>query len=107
MVLSLPNSTVSSGADYTSKQVRLLSLSNTISRLLIGPFADLVSPTAVALRTGTVKTRWISRIAFLFVSSALVLISSLWMLFRVQSQNDLWIFSVGIGAAYGTAFTVL
>ncbi|KAF5327998.1 hypothetical protein D9611_014921 [Ephemerocybe angulata] len=57
IVLSLPPYTIeqtggSSAQAYTSRQVKLLSLSNTISRITVGVLADFISPVASYLPCG-------------------------------------------------------
>ncbi|GJJ12066.1 hypothetical protein Clacol_006307 [Clathrus columnatus] len=91
-------------------QVRLLSFSNTISRITTGPMADFISPVASYLRPGLLvlpRQHKISRVVFLFGSCLLMTISFLWMVFVIQVQEQIWLFSVGIGTAYGSTFTVL
>lgn len=102
IVLSLPPSSSSSGvglmrvpsADIaTSTQVRILSLANTISRLLVGPLADFVSPVASYLPNGDLcfpRKHRISRMAFLMGSSALLAITCGWMEVGVRSQAGVW-----------------
>lgn len=94
----------------TSTQVRLLSLSNTISRLVVGPLADFVSPVASYLPNGNrqfLRKHHISRVAFLALASILLAATFLATELRVRTQQDLWILSVGTGITYGTTFTVL
>jgi len=94
----------------TSTQVRILSLANTISRLLVGPLADFVSPIASYLPNGDPvypRKHRVSRIAFLVGSAILLAITYAWMLFGIRSQAALWALSVGTGIAYGVTFTVL
>ncbi|KAL5490294.1 hypothetical protein ACEPAI_5127 [Sanghuangporus weigelae] len=105
--LFLPSST---DAAVTATQVRLLSLSNTFSRLLVGPLADFVSPVASYLPCGTIhfaRKHHISRIAFTFAASALLVLTFSYMELGVRSRNDLWILSIGTGIAYGGFFTAL
>lgn len=113
--LSLP--ALSHSVDATITQVRVLSLSNTLSRIFVGPFADFISPSRKVLRRHRV-----SRISFLFAASSLLFATSLWMVTGVRSQTGLWGlrwcpipshyapligFSIGTGVAYGGIFTVL
>lgn len=102
IVLSLPSSSTS-GADLlsripptdisTSTQVRLLSLANTTSRLLVGPIADYVSPVASYLHNGDAyypRKHRVSRVAFLTVAAILYALTCLWMEIGVKSQGALW-----------------
>ncbi|KAG0705902.1 MFS general substrate transporter [Suillus ampliporus] len=115
IVLSLPSYTsstiVAPSTDMaTATQVRLLSVANTLSRLVVGPLADLVSPIAAHLPAGAQsnsRKRHISRVAFLFFSILVLALTYLWMVVGVRSQVDLWALSIGAGVAYGSAFTIL
>ncbi|TDL27362.1 MFS general substrate transporter [Rickenella mellea] len=117
IVLSLPSkpdrnitSIVPPIAAVTSLQVRLLSISNTVSRLLVGPLADFVSPVALYLPCGTLhypRKHRISRIAFLSASSLMLLVTFAWMDFTIRTQQGLWALSLGTGIAYGAIFTIL
>lgn len=116
IVTSLPPSSsaslasIPSAAIATSTQVRLLSLANTVSRLLVGPIADFVSPIASHLPGGTLhypRKHIISRISFLSGSAILLFLTFGWMGLGISSQQELWLLSFGTGIAYGTVFTVL
>ncbi|KAH7923524.1 MFS general substrate transporter [Leucogyrophana mollusca] len=118
IVLSLPSHsstiitsfTVPSTDIATSTQVRILSLANTISRLLVGPLADFVSPVASYLPSGIrsfPRKHHISRMAFLTLSTLVLIFTYLWMVVGVRSQGAVWALSIGAGIAYGSAFTVL
>nr|GAT47211.1 MFS general substrate transporter [Mycena chlorophos] len=86
VVLSLPPSSLSP-IEAAALQVKILSISNTCTRLLTGPLVDFVSP----VNRLEPRRRYISRAAFL-VSPALVLAGSfLWMELHVRSQADIWL----------------
>jgi hypothetical protein len=90
-------------------QVRLLSLSNTCARLVVGPLADYLAPTPLAHPTGEVyfpRKRYFSRLVFLSVSCALTVGAFLWMAAGVVSQRDIYFVSIATGLAYGGSFTV-
>ncbi|TFK76555.1 MFS general substrate transporter [Pluteus cervinus] len=92
-----------SGPDHAiAKQIRLLSLANTISRVVMGPLADFLSPVGLDL-----TSRWMSRVVFLSLTSLLVTSSFLWTALFARAELDVWGLSVGIGAGYGATFTVL
>ncbi|KAF8575793.1 MFS general substrate transporter [Ramaria rubella] len=98
------------GISAATTQVRLLSLSNTFSRITTGPIADFISPVASYLPSGLLalpRQHRVSRVAFLLGACVLMTFSFLWMSFGVASQEGIWAFSIGIGVAYGTVFTVL
>lgn len=140
IVISLPSSSspssssipsimsYSSTASSTATQVRLLSLSNTFSRLLVGPIADFVSPIASYLHDGSIRydrKHRISRVAFLSGATVLLVLTYSWMEIGIHSREALWalrfvlffwykgaifsstINSIGTGVAYGTIFTAL
>ena len=118
-----------SASAITSTQVRLISLANTFSRLLVGPLADFVSPAASSLPCGTIyysRKHRVSRVAFIFAASALLVLTYAWMEFGVMSREKLWVVryvtcyfviashlfadfagSIGTGVAYGAFFTAL
>ncbi|TFK42691.1 major facilitator superfamily domain-containing protein [Crucibulum laeve] len=94
----------------TAHQVRLLSISNTISRIAVGPLADFVSPVASCSLAGVKaypRKHRISRIAFLFFPAFLLALTFLWMEYGVTSQANVWALSVGTGLGYSAIFTVL
>ncbi|KAG1754510.1 MFS general substrate transporter [Suillus lakei] len=108
IVLSLASQTSSTIA--TATQVRFLSVANTLSRLVVGPLADFVSPMASHLPSGAQsipRKRHVSRVAFLFFSILVLVLTYSWMVLGVRSQVDLWALSIGAGVAYGSAFTIL
>jgi len=75
-----------------------------------GPIADFTSPVASYLPSGILALphqHKVSRIAFLWGACILMVLSFLWMTIGVTSQEGIWLFSIGIGIAYGSVFTVL
>jgi hypothetical protein len=117
MVLGVPETrdeaTTGDGPSISSAggaaQVRLLSLSNTCARLLIGPVADYLAPAPLAHPTGAVyfpRKRYFSRLAFLSASCTLMVGAFLWMAAGVVSQRDIYFVSIATGVAYGGSFTV-
>ncbi|TFK86903.1 MFS general substrate transporter [Polyporus arcularius HHB13444] len=109
IVLSLP-STSSSATANAAQQVRLLSFFNTASRLLVGPFADVIAPVASRLESGVwgfASKRHTSRVAFMLGTCALLAVTLAWSNIGVRTQEDIWPLSVGTGFAYGSTFTVL
>lgn len=108
LVLSLPrhfsSETASGPADdvATATQVRLLSLANTVSRLVVGPLADCIGP-----HSNASSQRHISRMSFVIGSCFLLIVTFGATLTWVKSRAAMWILSVGTGVAYGTTFTVV
>jgi hypothetical protein len=96
IVLSLASQasspTVAPSTDVaTATQVRFLSVANTLSRLVVGPLADFVSPSATASGSQSIpRKRHVSRMAFLFFSILVLVLTDLWMVLGVRSQVDLW-----------------
>jgi len=90
-------------------QVRLLSLSNTIARLLCGPLADYLAPVPLAHPTGELyfpRKRYFSRLLFLSAACGIMVAAYLWMAAGVVSQRDIYLVSIATGMAYGATFTV-
>lgn len=90
-------------------QVRLLSLANTVARLLTGPLADYLAPAPLAHPTGELyfpRKRYFSRLSFLSGSCAIMVVAYFWMAAGVVSQRDISLVSIATGVAYGTTFTV-
>ncbi|KAF8838329.1 MFS general substrate transporter [Paxillus ammoniavirescens] len=116
IVLSLPRQTSvmpsltepPSTSHTTATQVRMLSIANTLSRLLVGPLADIVSPSGAQEGTrGSMRKHLISRMAFLTFSAAVLVCSCAWMVVGVRDQTGVWALSIGAGITYGCTFTVL
>lgn len=82
-----------SAIDSTPQQVRLISIANTFTRILVGPLADYVSPVASYLPNGTIvhkRKHRISRVCFLFVSAVLLTLTFLWTSFGITTQDGIW-----------------
>lgn len=119
----------SSAAAATATQVRLISVSNTLSRVISGPLADLISPVTSRasdeLSSSPQRYR-ISRVALLSLIPLLLAGTFLYLELAIRVPGDLWILryavllfallycwficyssSVNTGAAYGITFTIL
>ncbi|KAK2467003.1 hypothetical protein APHAL10511_001261 [Amanita phalloides] len=112
IVLALPSKALPSHPTFsnvTARQVQLLSLSNTIIRLITGFVADFVSPVAVAAGGITVFPRkhLASRVVFLCCPSLLLALTFFWSSNAMRTQEDVWALSLGVGVSYGSIFTVL
>ncbi|KAH7107571.1 MFS general substrate transporter [Auriculariales sp. MPI-PUGE-AT-0066] len=111
IVLALPAS--SSAADVTivtATQVRLISITNTASRLAFGFLADVTSPLANWLPDGTLvfnRKSTFSRVAYFALSGFILAGAITWMMFGASTQRGVWVLSVGAGLAYGTYFSML
>lgn len=94
----------------TSTQVKVISVSNTLTRLLAGPVSDFTSPVPSVLangRKGFHRRHYISRISFLSGSILLLAATALSMELFVRSQEAVILLSIGVGIVYGAAFTML
>ena len=116
-----------SAETVTTTQVRLLSISNTLSRLISGPLADFISPLTSRIpgdRPPSRKYRF-SRLVLLSGASLLLAGAFVYLELAVRTPDDLWILryatlgllclhfvylslsSVATGVTYGTTFTIL
>lgn len=86
-MLSLPSAVSESTA---STQVKIIATSNTVTRLLAGPLADLLSPTKSGVES-TSRKHYISRAFFLVGSAVFLLFTFLWMEAGVRTQADVWV----------------
>lgn len=95
----------------TPTQVRLLSLSNTLSRLITGPLADYLAPTGLLnTTTGALQFpshRRVSRLLFPLLAALILSLSYFWMATGVRTQQDIYAVSLSTGVSYGMVFTVL
>jgi hypothetical protein len=101
IILSLPSSSSTSAmaaipaTDISnSTQVRLLSIANTCSRLLVGPLADFMSPVASYLPSGIrcfPRKHHVSRVAFLSAATFILAVTFFWMEVGIRSQEAVWI----------------
>lgn len=97
IVMSLPSAsaTVSSGSSgaAASAQVKALAISNTATRIAIGPIADFISPIVASVPHGGSSPRkhYISRAAFLVGAAVVLAFAFFWMELAVRSQADVWV----------------
>lgn len=73
-----------------ANQVKILSISNTVSRIVFGPLADFVSPVAISSEVFSRKAR-INRFAFLSGSASLLSLISLWMAVGAETRQQVWV----------------
>ncbi|KZT11258.1 MFS general substrate transporter [Laetiporus sulphureus 93-53] len=107
LVLSLPSL---SSHENISFQVELIAISDTLTRLLVGPLADLVSPVATYTADGVwafPRKPYVTRVLFLACASLLFSLTFIWSILDVRTQEALWPLSVSTGIANGTVFTML
>jgi len=99
IILSLPSQIYTihdtpSTAVVTATQVRMLSIANTLSRLIVGPLADIVSPATsrtIDDNRGFLRQHRISRIAFLTFSAAVLVCAYTWVVVGVREQAGIWV----------------
>ena len=96
IILSLPPSTSSEVPPEITiaTQVRLLAIANTVSRLLSGPLADILSPVARYVPSGIycfTRKRQFSRVLFLTFSAAILFLSFAWTVAAVRHQGGIWV----------------
>jgi len=100
----------SSAIAATTTQVRLISVSNTLSRIVSGPLADLISPVtprASGELPSPPQRYRISKVALLSFIPLLLAGTFVYLELAIRTPDDLWILSVSTGAAYGITFTIL
>jgi MFS family permease len=85
-----------------SIQVRLLSASNTTSRIGAGLVMDHFSP-----RSASLKIRQTTRIKLVYSCALCLTLTYAWMACFIKTQQSIWILSVGTGAAYGATWTIV
>lgn len=74
-------------------QVKLISVANTLARIVVGPLADYVSPTNVHHpdHIPAIPRKFIiSRFAFLSAAAIILILTLLWLQFEIQTQTQLW-----------------
>ncbi|KAI9510884.1 MFS general substrate transporter [Russula earlei] len=100
----------SSAEAMTATQVRLISISNTFSRLLSGPLADLIAPLTSHVpddRSSSLRRYRISRVTLLSGISLLLAGVFVYLELAIRTPDDLRVLSIATGTAYGTTFTIL
>jgi MFS family permease len=101
IVFSLPQRTsdisslteLPSTSHTTATQVRMFSIANMFSRVIVGPLADIVSPMPSGAQDGTrgsTRKHLISRMVFLTFSAAVLVCSCAWMVAGVREQGSVW-----------------
>jgi hypothetical protein len=84
----------SSAETVTTTQVRLISISNTLSRLVSGPLADIVSPLISHIPDdgpSPPRKYRISRVVLLSGTSLLLAGAFVYLELAIRSPDDLWI----------------
>lgn len=95
IVLSLPEHlhslSVVVRSEHMSTQVRLISLSNTISRLVTGPCADFLAPVLQESSEAPRGKPRLSRMVFLLIPGLIITLVGLVMEWAVFVQKTLWV----------------
>ena len=104
------HSTSPSSSTSVAFHVQLMSMANTVTRLLTGPVADWVSPALLLMADAdpvpTRRKRYVSRVVFVSASCALFFLAFGWMAVGVRSSHSVWVLSLGTGAGYGMLWWV-
>lgn len=114
IVLSLPSSLTAfdSPTAITAQQVRLLSFSNTVSRLLVGSIADWMSPIGHQSRDdieepNVRRRKFTSRVVVLAIFCLTLSVAFAYGAGGMKSRSQMWLLSVGVGVSYGAVFTLV
>ena len=86
--------------------VQVISVFNTISRLVAGALSDWLSPRRDEPAHYRRRTCYVSRLIFLGASCAILGAAWLYAASGLQNSNGLWVISVSTGIGYGVAFTL-
>jgi hypothetical protein len=83
----------SSAETVTTTQVRLISIANTLSRLISGPLADFISPLPSHIPASGPPSRKcrISRVVILSGTSLLLAGAYIYLELAIRTPDDLWI----------------
>ena len=93
IVLPLPSTAVGSTTANVAQQVRHLSFFNTLSRLLVHPLADALTPVASRLDDGVwafVHKRTTSRVVFMLATALVLAATFAWLEVAVRTQEAVW-----------------
>ncbi|TFY65489.1 hypothetical protein EVJ58_g1957 [Rhodofomes roseus] len=107
IVLSLPSASHTGNISF---QVQLIAASDTLTRLLLGPFADIISPVPTYSANGVwafPRKPYVTRMIFMAGAALLFAIVLLWPIVGVRSQEALWPLSLATGIVNGAIFTTL
>ncbi|KZV75744.1 MFS general substrate transporter [Peniophora sp. CONT] len=110
IVLSLPSSPDRRTDIAISSQVQAISIANTLTRLILGPLADYVSPVHIGLLNGVRQYRrqpFVSRKIFLTGAALASAAAHLSLGAFIRSQKGLLLLSICTGIAYGGTFVIL
>lgn len=103
------------------QHVRVISVSNTVSRLAIGALSDYLSysttvkalPTTILaastsplLSNTSPRQKGVSRLLFVLIACTLLACSFFYVALFMNQSSGLWILSITTGISYGTLFTM-
>lgn len=91
-------------------QVRLIAISNTACRFIVGPLADYFSPVASYMPNGVFgfhRKHHASRVLYFTAGAVILALSFAWTEIGVRSQSAVWILSMGVGIVNGGVFNIL
>ncbi|KZT68203.1 MFS general substrate transporter, partial [Daedalea quercina L-15889] len=107
IVLSLPST---KKTENIAMQVQLIAISDTLTRLILGPFADIISPVPTYSVNGVwafPRKPYVTRMIFVAGAALLFAIAFIWPIVGVRSQEALWPLSLSTGIVNGAIFTML
>lgn len=90
IVLSLPSSSKSGNI---ALQVQLIAVSDTLTRLILGPVADIVSPVPTYSANGIwafPRRPYVTRMIFLAGAASVFALAFIWPIIGIRSQESLW-----------------
>ena len=90
IVLSLPSTTKT---ENIAMQVQLIAISDTLTRLILGPFADIISPVPTYSASGIwafPRKPYVTRMIFVAGAALLFAVAFVWPIVGVRSQEALW-----------------
>ncbi|GAA5868412.1 hypothetical protein JCM1840_006984 [Sporobolomyces johnsonii] len=112
LAVSTSTFTISSHAPTHALQLRkrhiaLLSVANTLSRLIVGALSDyLATPASAVDETRRTIRKRVSRLVFLLGACLALSIAYGWAGTGMTSERGLWVVTIVTGVSYGTLFTL-
>ncbi|GAA5949705.1 hypothetical protein JCM21900_003262 [Sporobolomyces salmonicolor] len=89
------------------RHIALLSVANTLSRLIVGALSDyLATPTRADNQTRPILKKRVSRLVFLLGACLALSIAYGWAGTGMTSERGLWVVTIVTGVSYGTLFTL-
>ncbi|KAG8967926.1 putative monocarboxylate transporter mch1 [Tulasnella sp. 419] len=90
--------------NIVSSQVQIISISNTLSRLIAGPLIDIFCPSPFATDA---RRPWPGRVGIIASAAMLLGTAYAYMATLVKFQSQVWLLSAATGIGYGMIWTVI